>query len=80
MKIRWSPEAAADFQGIVEYVCQQNPSAADRVARAVYDGISSLDTFPDRGRLGRVKGTRELVLVPLPFIAVYRVNPDAWKS
>ncbi len=74
MIIRWSPEAAADFAGIVEYIRKQNPSAADRVARTLYDSVASLESFPNRGRLGRISGTRELVLTPLPFIVVYRVQ------
>jgi toxin ParE1/3/4 len=74
MKVRWSPEAAADFAALVEYIRKDNSSAADRVAHSIYDGIVSLATFPNRGRPGRVKDTRELVLSPLPFIAVYRVK------
>lgn len=74
MKIRWSPEAAADFAVLVEYIRNQNPSAADRVAHSIYDGIASLTSFPNRGRPGRVKDTPELVLSRLPFIAVYRTK------
>jgi toxin ParE1/3/4 len=74
MKIRWSPEAATDFAGIVEYIRQQNPSAADRIAHTLYDSVTSLKSFPNRGRLGRVEDTRELVLAPLPFIVVYRAK------
>src|SRR5271169_1122097 len=74
MKIEWSPEAAADFAGIVGYIHEQNPSAADRVAHTMYDSAASLQTFPNRGRPGRVVGTRELVLAPLPFIVIYRVK------
>lgn len=77
MKIRWSPEAAGDFAGIAEYIHKQNPSAADRVVHTIYDSVTSLESFPERGRLGRVKGTRELVLNPLPFIVVYRVKRNA---
>jgi len=77
MTVRWSPEAAADFVAIVEYIRRQNPSAAERVARAIYDGVASLASFPKQGRPGRVKGTRELVFSPLPFIAVYRVKEEA---
>lgn len=77
MTIRWSPEAAHDFAGIVEYIHQQNPSAADRVAHSIYDSVTSLSFFPTRGRQGRVTGTRELVLPSLPFIVVYRVQSDA---
>ena len=74
MKIVWSPEAATDFAGIVDYIHQQNPSAAERVARAIFESVTSLESFPDRGRPGRIKETRELILTPLPFILVYRVK------
>ena len=39
--------------------------------------IEELVTFPNRGRMGRRVGTRELVLTPLPYIAVYRVKESA---
>ena len=44
MKIRWSPEAAADFAGIVEFIHKQNPSVANRVARTMYESVSSLES------------------------------------
>jgi len=72
MKIEWSPEAAVDFAGIVAYIHEQNPSAANRAAHTMYDSAASLESFPNRGRPGRVSGTRELVLAPLPFILIYR--------
>jgi toxin ParE1/3/4 len=74
MKTCWSPESAADFAEIVQYIRAQNPSAADRVAHTIYESITSLESFSQRGRPGRVKDTRELILAPLPFIVVYRVE------
>jgi toxin ParE1/3/4 len=74
MKIEWSPEAAADFAEIVAYIQEQNPSAANRVAHAMFDSAAALKSFPNRGRRGRISGTRELVLAPLPYIVVYRVK------
>ena len=76
MEIRWSPESAADFAGIVEYIHKENPSASDRVAQTIYDSATSLESFPNRGRPGRIDGTRELVLAPLPFILIYRVKRE----
>lgn len=76
MTVRWSPEAAVDFVAIVEYIRKQNPSAAERVANKIYDGVVSLASFPRQGRAGRTKGTRELVFSPLPYIAVYRVKGE----
>jgi plasmid stabilization system protein ParE len=55
MIVRWSPEAAVDFAAIVEYIRQDNPSAAQRVAQTIYDGLESLASFPNKGRPGRTK-------------------------
>ncbi len=73
MRIRWSPDAAADLQKIIEYIRLENPMSAQRIGRAIYDRLKMLETFPHGGRLGRVEGTRELALPPLPFIVVYRI-------
>jgi len=36
MLIRWSPEAAKDLSRIVEYIRQENPAAAQRIAKTIY--------------------------------------------
>lgn len=77
MEIRWSPAAAEDFSQIIEYIRTDSPQAAQRVAQAIYEGATSLQHFPYKGRAGRVDGTRELVLPSLPFVVVYRVAKDA---
>lgn len=76
MKIRWSPEAAADFAGIIEYIHEQNPSASDRVAHSIYDSVKSLQSFPNRGRTGRIDdtGTRLSSTSIYPFILINRVK------
>jgi toxin ParE1/3/4 len=76
MKIRWSPAAAEDFFRIIEYLRQENPPAAQRIARTIYESAGSLKSFPYKGRTGRVDGTRELPLPPLPFVVVYRLVKD----
>jgi toxin ParE1/3/4 len=80
MLIRWSPQAADDLERIVDRIKQDHPAAARRVAEAIYLRCTDLELFPNRGRVGRIAGTRELVPAPLPYIVVYRVNPDAAKS
>jgi toxin ParE1/3/4 len=77
MKVRWSPEAASDLIGIVQYVRQDKSDAALRVGRAIYKAIAQLREFPNLGRSGRVPGTRELPVQPLPFLVVYRLKEDA---
>jgi len=73
MQVRWSPDAAADLEHIVEYIREDNPGAAQGVAQTIYESAGGLAVFPNRGRQGRVHGTRELAVPPLPFIIVYRV-------
>jgi toxin ParE1/3/4 len=77
MRIRWSPAAAEDLQQLFNYIQSDNPSAAERVTRTIYDRIMNLAVHPHLGRPGRVEGTRELPLPPLPFVVVYRVLESA---
>jgi toxin ParE1/3/4 len=65
-------EAADDFVAIIEYIQKDNQKAADRVAHKIYSDVTSLEKFPERGRPGRLPGTRDLVLSPLPYVLVYR--------
>lgn len=76
MHIRWTAPAADDLYNITCYIQRDNPSAARNVAKTVYDGCGSLVNFPNQGRRGKVPGTRELTLSPLPYIVVYRVIGD----
>jgi len=76
MRVRWTPKAAEDLERIAQRIRRDNPEAALRVARTIYNGVDSLRTFPRRGRIGRTPGTRELLFVPLPYIAVYQIAND----
>lgn len=62
MKIVWSRRAAAHLVAIREYVEQDNPEAAGRLARRIREAVEQLARHPLMGRPGRVQGTRELVL------------------
>jgi plasmid stabilization system protein ParE len=55
----------------------RDPAAALRTVTTIYNSAAALKKFPNRGRKGRVEGTRELALPPLPFIVVYRVLSEA---
>ena len=46
MEVRWSLPAAEDFERICEWIARDNPEAAQRVARTIYDGCASLKDFP----------------------------------
>ncbi len=52
MTLRWSPEAAADFEKIVEYIHKENPPAAERVAHRIYDLVTALKRIPIEAESG----------------------------
>jgi len=76
MQLRWSPAAAEDLQQLFDYIRVENPAAGLRVTQTIYERASALGAFPYQGRPGRIEGTRELPLPPLPFILVYRVREN----
>ena len=75
MRVRWTTDAADDLERICDYIAHERPEAARRLAFDVLNAIEGLRTFPNRGRSGRVHGTRELVLTR-PFLAVYEVHEE----
>jgi addiction module RelE/StbE family toxin len=59
-----------------EFIAQDNPTAAASVAERVLEAVEGLSRFPNLGRPGRVRGTRELVVSGTPFPVIYRVRFD----
>jgi len=49
MQLHWSPAAAEDLFRIIEYIRQENPAAAQRLAKIIYDSAGSLKSFPKQG-------------------------------
>jgi plasmid stabilization system protein ParE len=40
----------------------------------IFSAVDLLENYPEMGRPGRIPGTRELVLKPLPFLLAYRIR------
>ncbi|HFD33452.1 MAG TPA: type II toxin-antitoxin system RelE/ParE family toxin [Gammaproteobacteria bacterium] len=75
MHIKWLDFARTDLDSIEEYVAMENPDAAVRVV--LRRGITTVEILADQpgvGRLGRVEGTRELVLTDIPYTVTYRIK------
>jgi toxin ParE1/3/4 len=68
--------AAEDLERIARWIQQNNPQAAKDTTDTIYEGITDLQTFPNRGREGRIESTRELVFPSLPYIGVYRLRNE----
>jgi toxin ParE1/3/4 len=75
--LEWLPAAQRDFDDIVYYIAADQPIAAIEQGDEIEAQVSLLVDKPRLGRPGRVKGTRELVIVRTPFIVAYRIKGKA---
>ncbi len=73
MKVRWSDRSGQDVLAIGEFIALSDRSAAIGVADRIKGAGDNLETFPRRGRPGRLADTRELVVTGLSYILIYRV-------
>ncbi len=76
MFLRWSEPALKDRDEIFDYIERDSPQTAADVDLRIREQVGTLVKFPAAGRLGRVRGTRELVINRTPYIAVYRVRRE----
>lgn len=72
MRVRWRPLAEADYDEIINYIAQDNPLAAIELGDAIERRVAELVEHPKLYRVGRVRGTREMVVHP-NYIVVYRI-------
>lgn len=75
MNIIWLPTARANRTNAIEYIARENPSAALDQLDEIERQSDMLAIYPEIGRVGRLRGTRELVVSRTPFILVYRLRP-----
>ena len=73
MIVVWLPRAIEQLLSIVDYISEDNPGAAIELAQTIRERAEMLSTYPNRYRAGRIKGTREMVVMP-NYIVVYRVT------
>jgi toxin ParE1/3/4 len=72
VRLYWSKQAQSHLDCIEAYIAPDNPNAAiDTVLTILRLTEGTLKRFPLAGKVGRVAGTRELVLPNLPYTIVY---------
>jgi addiction module RelE/StbE family toxin len=75
--LEWTSPALQDLVAAGEYIAQENPKAAQRIAVRVQEAVEHLREHPNLGRPGRLSDTKELVVSGTPFIVVYWIKTGA---
>jgi len=74
--LEWKATAIADLLAIVDYISDDNPDAAQALIDEIEEKTSRLPDHPQMYRVGRVDGTREMVVRP-NYIVVYAEDASA---
>jgi toxin ParE1/3/4 len=76
MRVRYTPIAVADLHALAGYALEHlDEGAVEVLVETLREAIEVLIVqFPDVGRLGRVKGTRELVLTRINVVVTCQVD------
>jgi toxin ParE1/3/4 len=74
VRLRYTRQALVGLDQARAYIAARDPQAAAAMAARIREAIDGLRPFPERGRPGRVAGTRELVIPTTPFVVAYRIG------
>ena len=77
-ELQWSHLARNDLLSIIDYISNDNPDAAQHLKDDIESKVLYLLKFPKMGKIGRVKGTRELVAWA-NYIIVYQIKDSLIK-
>ena len=75
MKVVWTRKASRHLRAAYDYWAREtSASAAHALLDRIFGAVERLERFPETGRPGRISGTRELVILPTPFLFAYRTR------
>lgn len=74
MRLSYTTRALAEIEELQDYVASRNPAAAVRTAGVIRAQLATLASHPGKGRIGRVPGTRELVVSGTRYVVPYRID------
>ena len=75
MQIRWLRKALQNLDNEAAYVAQDDPASASLVVHRIVEAVNNLAENPALGHVGRIHGTRELIVPDTRYIIPYRVRP-----
>lgn len=76
MKLEWGAFALADREALFDWIVRESPRAAAIVDERIETAVETFLALPDRGRPGRIAGTREFLIAGTSCIAAYRISGD----
>jgi toxin ParE1/3/4 len=76
MQVRWLQKALRNLEQAHAYIAKNDPETAIRTVLKIQAAVDRLAQFPLMGKVGRVKGTRELVIINTPYFVIYGLKEN----
>ena len=76
MILKWLPKAIFNRDAQIDHIAEHNPLASITQGELIEKQVDQLIDQPGMGRIGRKRGTRELVISKTPFVVIFRVKAD----
>ncbi|WP_164477558.1 type II toxin-antitoxin system RelE/ParE family toxin [Pannonibacter phragmitetus] len=77
MKLKFTPQALAEFEEILFQIDHEDPFAAARVKARIAAILSLLADYPRSGIITSSAGLRRIVARPYPYVIFYEIHSDA---
>jgi toxin ParE1/3/4 len=77
LTIEWTVFAMIDREDIFDTIAADSKRNAVAVDDRIESQVDLLIDTPEIGRLGRISGTRELVIQRAPYIVAYKIEEEA---
>jgi len=74
MTVVWTARAVRQLVALRSPIARRSEENASLVAVRIIEAVELLRNQPERGRPGRIPGTRELVVPHTPYLVPYRVR------
>ncbi len=76
-RLIWTEPALSDLEAIADYIALDNPAAARRLVRRVFESVERLERFPSSGkRPPEMPRTSYREMVVTPCRVFYRIEGD----
>jgi toxin ParE1/3/4 len=72
--VRWSKKATEQLLAVHDFIVVENSAAAAKQVDVILQAVKQLVNFPEMGRIGRIKDTRELVIAGTYYVVTYRLK------
>ncbi|MDV2984386.1 UNVERIFIED_CONTAM: type II toxin-antitoxin system RelE/ParE family toxin [Methylobacteriaceae bacterium AG10] len=76
MRLRYTPDAAAELDAVQAYIAERSPQGARRVQRRSRTVIDLLLEHPRSGRPTSLPRMRRIVATPYPYLIFYEASED----